>query len=404
MQMMLVKPLAGLICAAIASSTIPSARTHSRHVRSIVVVSTAVAMHSIFTLYNATKPYMRGLNASRKFLSIKIVVAIILLQQFALNALLSADIIPEGDLGYTMRDHAQRIMGTVTIIEMALFSLMLSYLFSHTSMGRPDSDDGGPALPRDASVDIAASRRGSANEVFELVMGDATAAAHVRKGAPLANPEAVSLWSVRAPPHPHRSHGPGTRVTCCSLLQRDPQNSGAHPPLPSALPRCHATVAQGPGSQNRFPPLSPAPSPTPATTVLESTSDLSDLPPCILSRTASTIGAVGKNRCVLVQNVSASTATVALVELDSVATFVWWTLQCGGRLMSSCHDVGGAHVWDFGTGRTALRAQCKPQFLWFKASEECCGVHGRAQHAVDSMAPHGLEMVVRRCLRCGTWW
>ena len=219
MQMMLVKPLAGLLVAALASSGRPASHPHSRHARTLVLVSTAVAMHSIFTLYTATKPYMRGLNASRKFLSIKIVVAIILLQQLAINTLLSADIIPEGDLGYTIRDHAQRIMGTITIIEMAAFSLLLSYVFSHTSIGRPDSDDGGGSgVPRAASGELAAARRGSVNEVFELVMGDASAAAHVRKGAPISNPEAVSLWSVRRTPpllltcptvHPLHSLSPG---------------------------------------------------------------------------------------------------------------------------------------------------------------------------------------------------
>eukprot|EP00892_Ulva_mutabilis_P008583 jgi/Ulvmu1/6097/UM027_0075.1 len=194
MQMMLVKPAAGLLVAALASSGRPPGHPHARHARTAVLISTATAMHSIFTLYMATKPYMRGLNASRKFLSIKVVVAIILLQQLAINTLLSADIIPEGRLGYTIRDHAQRIMGTITIIEMAVFSLLLSYVFSHTSIGRPDTDDGG--MPR-APGDLSASRRGSTNEVFELVMGDASAAAHARKGAPLSSPpEAVSLWSV----------------------------------------------------------------------------------------------------------------------------------------------------------------------------------------------------------------
>lgn len=196
MQMMLVKPLAGLICAVLAASPAPATHAHSRHVRSLVLISTAVAMHSIFTVYMATKPYMRGLNASRKFLSIKIVVAIILLQQLAVHALISADIIPEGDLGYTMREHAQRIMGAVTIIEMALFSLMLSYQFSHTSIGRPDSDDGG-APPRAASFEAGPSR-GSTNELFELIMGDVSAAAHVRKGAPPPNAEGVSLWQARS--------------------------------------------------------------------------------------------------------------------------------------------------------------------------------------------------------------
>jgi hypothetical protein len=99
-------------------------------------------MHSIFTIYMATKPYMRGLQASRKFLLIKGVIGTILLQQFAVNAALSMDVIPEGDYGYTAEDRAKRMYCTVTIMEMAAFSLLLSYSFSHTSMTHTDVGGG----------------------------------------------------------------------------------------------------------------------------------------------------------------------------------------------------------------------------------------------------------------------
>ena len=57
-------------------------------------------MHSIFQLYVCTLPYMRGLDASRKFLAIKVVVGLIVFQQLVVNSLLSADVIPEGKYGY----------------------------------------------------------------------------------------------------------------------------------------------------------------------------------------------------------------------------------------------------------------------------------------------------------------
>jgi hypothetical protein len=141
MQLMVVKPVVAMLCATIATSGAPS-HPRIRQLRILVVVSTSVAMHSIFTIYMATKPYMRGLQASTKFLLIKGVVGTILLQQFAVNVALSMYVIPEGDYGYTAEDRAKRMYCTVTIMEMAAFSLLLSYSFSHTSMSLRDVGGG----------------------------------------------------------------------------------------------------------------------------------------------------------------------------------------------------------------------------------------------------------------------
>lgn len=141
MQLMVVKPVVAMLCATIATSGAPS-HPRIRQLRTLVLISTSIAMHSIFTVYMATKPYMRGLQASRKFLLIKGVVATILLQQFAVNAALSMDVIPEGDYGYTAEDRAKRMYCTVTIMQMAVFSLLLSYSFSHTSMTLNDVGGG----------------------------------------------------------------------------------------------------------------------------------------------------------------------------------------------------------------------------------------------------------------------
>ena len=148
MQLLVVKPVVAMLCATIATSGTPS-HSRLRQLRALVLVSTSIAMHSIFTVYMATIPYMRGLQASRKFLIIKGVVATILLQQFAVNAALSMDVIPEGDYGYTAEDRAQRMYCTVTIMQMAVFSLLLSYSFSHTSMTLTDVGGGhkGAAKP-----------------------------------------------------------------------------------------------------------------------------------------------------------------------------------------------------------------------------------------------------------------
>ena len=78
MQLMICKPAVALMCAALAPT---SHARRIKHLRLLAVVATGAAMHSIFTVYVTMKPFMRGLDASGKFLGIKVVVAIILLQQ-----------------------------------------------------------------------------------------------------------------------------------------------------------------------------------------------------------------------------------------------------------------------------------------------------------------------------------
>jgi hypothetical protein len=78
MQLMVVKPSVALSCASLAHTE----HAHNiKQLRLVTVAATAVAMHSIFTVYISMKPFTRGLDASGKFLGIKVVVAIILMQQ-----------------------------------------------------------------------------------------------------------------------------------------------------------------------------------------------------------------------------------------------------------------------------------------------------------------------------------
>jgi hypothetical protein len=78
MQLLVCKPVVALVCAALAQTAYAR---RIKQLRLLAVVATGVAMHSIFTVYVTMKPFMRGLDASGKFLGIKVVVAIILLQQ-----------------------------------------------------------------------------------------------------------------------------------------------------------------------------------------------------------------------------------------------------------------------------------------------------------------------------------
>ena len=205
MQLMLVKPAVALLCAALA----PTAHAKRiKQLRLVAVLAMGVAMHSIFTVYINMKPFMRGLDASGKFLGIKVVVAIILLQQAAASVLLSMDLVPEGRFGYTTEENAQRITCTATIIEMALFSLLLSYLFSHRSMTH---------VEHSRSVSRRASRNGelrndaSTHDVADVLQAAARAdgAANVREsmqrfggdGAAASGGGAGGTVSVRASGH-----------------------------------------------------------------------------------------------------------------------------------------------------------------------------------------------------------
>jgi Organic solute transporter Ostalpha len=222
MQLMVLKPLVALLCAMLART--PYAK-RTKQLRLVALLSMATAMHSIFTIYVLMKPLMRGLDASGKFLGIKVVVAIILLQQVVVSVALSAELIPEGSYGYTEEENAQRITCIATIIEMALFSLLLSYLFSHRSMSHNEQGTGESA---GASADVAdvvqaaARADGAANVrelgaatlragadasavqaartnggLFEEVMGE-TKGGHQSDHQRRGSPEAVSLLSVRS--------------------------------------------------------------------------------------------------------------------------------------------------------------------------------------------------------------
>ena len=54
------------------------------------------------------------------------------------NILLGAEMIPEKDDGFSAQDRAQRLLQALTVSEMAVFSFVLSYVFSYQSMqGEP---------------------------------------------------------------------------------------------------------------------------------------------------------------------------------------------------------------------------------------------------------------------------
>lgn len=130
--------------------------------------------------------------------------------QTAVSVLLSMDLIPEGRFGYTTEEHAQRLTCSATILEMAAFSLLLSYLFSHRSMTHGDHH---PTPQDEPIVSRAVEHSGEVEEgsahgggaartsrelrargaLFEQMIGETTTLGHRRSTAT----EGVSLVSVR---------------------------------------------------------------------------------------------------------------------------------------------------------------------------------------------------------------
>lgn len=97
----------------------------------IGLVSTALAMHCIIETYVALRLQLEHFQAEKKFICIKILVGIALLQPLLTNALETVGAFPDDVLyGYSSRKWSQRVLGTVSVIQMVVFSLLLSFAFS----------------------------------------------------------------------------------------------------------------------------------------------------------------------------------------------------------------------------------------------------------------------------------
>eukprot|EP00873_Tetraselmis_striata_P035736 jgi/Tetstr1/456000/TSEL_042778.t1 len=140
-QWMLAKPSITLFNAILLSS----GRGGAPHTKVLMLLSTAVGMQAVLDTYSCLLPHLIGLQGSTKFLCIKLLVGVTLLQQACINALVGYEVpdsVPRH--GYSATERAQRLQSTVTIVEMAVFSLMLSVVFSRRSLQRIDVVHGAP--------------------------------------------------------------------------------------------------------------------------------------------------------------------------------------------------------------------------------------------------------------------
>eukprot|EP01023_Acetabularia_acetabulum_P064588 TRINITY_DN838_c0_g1_i1.p1 TRINITY_DN838_c0_g1~~TRINITY_DN838_c0_g1_i1.p1 ORF type:complete len:503 (-),score=15.93 TRINITY_DN838_c0_g1_i1:508-2016(-) len=138
-----------------------------QRMRVVTLIATSVAMHSVFETYVYMYSHLKGLEGSKKFLAIKLLVGVTLGQQLVFNLLVGAGLIREGRFGYTAEDRALRMSATITILQMLAFSIMLSYVFSRRSIQRVGSD----AIP------------GTIEEISKISGGNAP-----------TTPNGVSLW------------------------------------------------------------------------------------------------------------------------------------------------------------------------------------------------------------------
>mmetsp|Transcript_25617 Transcript_25617/g.71628 ORF Transcript_25617/g.71628 Transcript_25617/m.71628 type:complete len:315 (+) Transcript_25617:398-1342(+) len=95
--------------------------------RLLTLLSTFVGMHAVLDTYSCLLPHLKGLQGSVKFLCIKLVVWVTLFQQMFISALLGYGAIPSEahTHGYNAAERAQRLLSTITIVEMAIFRFAL---------------------------------------------------------------------------------------------------------------------------------------------------------------------------------------------------------------------------------------------------------------------------------------
>ena len=111
------------------------------------LVATSLGMHCIIETYVALRSHLGDFQAERKFLCIKVLVFVAVLQPILTNALETMDAFPdETGHGYSDVKWSERLLGTISVIQMVLFSLLLSFAFSLKNTGLGDgalADDGG---------------------------------------------------------------------------------------------------------------------------------------------------------------------------------------------------------------------------------------------------------------------
>ncbi|QDZ20928.1 organic solute transporter [Chloropicon primus] len=108
------------------------------------LMSVSLAMHCILETYVALRGQLEDFQAERKFLCIKILVVLALLQPLLTNALETIGAFPDDAMyGYSDSKWSERLLGTISVIQMVLFSLLLSFTFSLRNILRDQRESAG---------------------------------------------------------------------------------------------------------------------------------------------------------------------------------------------------------------------------------------------------------------------
>uniref|UniRef100_A0A7S2TA76 Uncharacterized protein n=1 Tax=Chloropicon roscoffensis TaxID=1461544 RepID=A0A7S2TA76_9CHLO len=139
-QLIVVKVLKGIL-------VLMAFKSVARVLHLFSLVATSLGMHCIIETYVALRSHLGDFQAERKFLCIKVLVFVAVLQPLLTNALETMDAFPdETRHGYSDVKWSERLLGTISVIQMVLFSLLLSFAFSLKNTGLGDgalADDGG---------------------------------------------------------------------------------------------------------------------------------------------------------------------------------------------------------------------------------------------------------------------
>uniref|UniRef100_A0A6U0W2P6 Uncharacterized protein n=1 Tax=Pinguiococcus pyrenoidosus TaxID=172671 RepID=A0A6U0W2P6_9STRA len=124
-QLSFVKPFVIFVVAVLVETGVPRAQL----LRAAAVVPLVFALMGIVQTYFILKPAMANMAMEMKFLTVKGLVALLAVQQLAINVALTFNTIPEEE-GYSQEQEAQRIYAMFVICELVLYSVLMKCVFT----------------------------------------------------------------------------------------------------------------------------------------------------------------------------------------------------------------------------------------------------------------------------------
>lgn len=250
LQHMFFKPLVTL---SIALLRLSGQQWKFEKLRLIALLSTAVAMHAVLDTYMRLFDQLKGFNSEKKFLGIKLVVWITTGQQIFLSSLVSSGALPDGSRNAPggAEYRAQRLVSFVVIVEMALFGLMLSYLFSRQGLTgkKPAKAEATGEAPATADLPTAYPPQRTGASLRERLDGGAKAEGRGALTIALQDPLASLEDAPESPGPSDRTLSLREVLSCWDvvLVRRveDPSQGQGGAPYPLERITTHAATSLG---------------------------------------------------------------------------------------------------------------------------------------------------------------